>query len=357
MPNINKKFIIPGVAKRDFSSWKESNAERTALIETTVFLIAWRAQISATLSGQITTSEIQQLPTMRFIARQLSTNYQCKRLAATIAINRTLGFEAQELLSLATTKRPAYLQELVNTLALTKPPRGVKVLTNSQITETTLVTHRLGIMAQLYGLWQSKPLYDPTTVIKAFPASTVDPETLLELIQTLWKELIGTEAAQPTDASFSLVKEYIPTSGHIPPGEDAGEFILSSEGRRANGIASEFHTLTFNDGIVINSSNLFLLEEHLNNGEIPGLIRPIPKPLEAIELPEDDQDPLLQLAIESNKLIINDQIRKAKTKKAVPRTNIAPVTTTSTEPAKASTKRRTPATAKTADNPRKPKKT
>lgn len=88
MVNINKKFIIPGVAKRDFSTWKESNADRTAPIETTAFLIAWRAQVSATLSGQITVSEIQQLPTMRFIARQLSTNYQCKRLAATIAVIR-----------------------------------------------------------------------------------------------------------------------------------------------------------------------------------------------------------------------------------------------------------------------------
>lgn len=65
-------------------------------------------------------------------------------------------------------------------------------------------------MAQLYGLWQSKPLYDPATVIKAFPAATVDSKTLLELIQALWKELIGAEGNQPTDTSFSLVKEYIP---------------------------------------------------------------------------------------------------------------------------------------------------
>ena len=83
-PNINQKLIIPGVSKRDFASWKEANADRTIPIETTVFLLAWRAQISSTLSGQMTASEIQQLSIMRFIARELSTNYQCqcKRLAA-----------------------------------------------------------------------------------------------------------------------------------------------------------------------------------------------------------------------------------------------------------------------------------
>ena len=32
-----------------------------------------------------------------------------------------------------------------------------------------------------------------TTLLKAIPPPTVDPTTLLALIQTLWKELIGLE--------------------------------------------------------------------------------------------------------------------------------------------------------------------
>jgi hypothetical protein len=116
-------------------------------------------------------------------------------------------------------------------LASTKPPRGVKVLTNSQITETTLSSHRLGIMAQLFGLWQSKPLYDPSLVVKAIPPSTVDSTTLLALIQTLWKELIGEEGTQPTKASFALVKEYIPTRGNILKGDEARVLYLEPDGR------------------------------------------------------------------------------------------------------------------------------
>jgi hypothetical protein len=94
-------------------------------------------------------------------------------------------------------------------------------------------------------------------------------------------------------------------------------------------------TVTFNDGIVINSTNLFLLENHLASGTAPGLIRPMGPPVFYaehrrptlkhilwwplaggclnpskysvaifisiatlyLEVPEEDQDPLMKLAI------------------------------------------------------------
>jgi hypothetical protein len=100
------------------------------------------------------------------------------------------------------------------------------------------------------------------------------------LERTNW---IGEEGIQPTNASFTLVKEYIPTSGHMLAGDETCTLILESDGRCAKGDSNTVpFTVTFNDGIVINSTNLFLLENHLSSGTAPGLIRPIPKPLEAI---------------------------------------------------------------------------
>jgi hypothetical protein len=318
----NSKIIIPGITKKDLIDYNEIFLGDNPCISlsTLCFLLAWRAQISSNLNGLLTSQEIQQLESMRWIAKQLSTNIQVKNLAALIAITRTLGFEAAHLASLQVEERMPYLRKLTMELALTRPPRGVKMLSNSQITNENLIKHRLGIMAQLYGLWQSKPLYDPNLVVRGTLPAQLDIDTFCALINNLWIEMLGTDNL-PTFEQIIELRDYIPIRHYSTGEEDVNIYqpLLEADGRIYN--LQEGENLVeqptiFNDGISISKLNLFILEAIFLYDKVSFIQRPLPSTIDPVETPSGDTDPLLSRAVSSNQSIRAEQSRSTKKRPA-----------------------------------------
>lgn len=186
------ELFFPGITGKDIRRIYELKLQNSQGIFLLAFCLAWRSQLTVILDELLEKSEIQQMESQKFIAKIISTNILIKKHFAAIAITRTLNFEFEELSKLSTDKeRSEYLLKIINTLAENSPPRGVKKLPPGNITKQTLEKHRYGIMAQQIGLCQSKPIYDPRSIIKGGAISNIDIESFLNLFNTTINKLIG----------------------------------------------------------------------------------------------------------------------------------------------------------------------
>jgi len=139
MPTTGQ-LIIPGIRKKDFLNFLDMTKQDTVSFVILTFLLAWRSQLASILRDRLTTTEIQSLPSIKFSASQLAVNPSVRKIAAIVAINRTLGYyckavalQAEALSQTPPEERSDYLADLAEKLSKSTPPRGIKLLNAGQI--------------------------------------------------------------------------------------------------------------------------------------------------------------------------------------------------------------------------------
>jgi hypothetical protein len=279
MANKAKHIFIPSVTIADLKFTYELLKEQFTSLFHIIFLLAWRCQLTTTfLQLNLSYAEIQQLDSAKVNSRLIYS--LGKPLAAAIAVTRTLGFEASTLKSKDEEGQISYLREIVRDLINSDSPPGVRIYRVNQLNAETINLHRHGIMASLIGSWQSKPIFETSSVISGIPAGTITPSDTIEISIAL-SDLIQ------KDADTWNYKE-INTDSVIQD------------------IVNKLENKTFNDGIYISSSNILPMEEGLT------IKRSIPSVFPAIEVDPNSTNEILNTAISQANELANSN-KKVKT--------------------------------------------
>ena len=277
---MSNKIFIPGISGSDLKLLDQLLTNVFQNISIIIFLVAWRAQLASTLSSLLNTAEIQQLESSKLISRMIFS--LGKPLAAAISVVRTLGYEAVALKEKATpAERQSYLVSIVENLVENDAPTGSAILKPAQLNPETITKHRYGIMSSIIGKWQSKPIFEPGSVISGMPPGTVNLEDVFGIGKEFFQTIFPSKASEwPT---FEIFKTQIV------------ELITGALGG----------TTTFNDGVYISSSNILPLEEEL------GLTRSAPTNYSSVELDPEENDDLLKTAVtQLNTLATSSNKRK-----------------------------------------------
>lgn len=281
--NKNVSFFYPKIVGKDLIDYSELTNNAIYGLWILGVLLVWRAQLSSTLSSLLKPTEIQQLETSKFTAKQISTNVDIRYLLASIAVNRTLAYELKSLQNLKEKEeRYNYLSNLVQELVTGTPPRGVKILSPSQINSTNLLSHRYAIMAALIGTWQSKPIYDPNSILKG-SSTTLDLGSFYTVFTEVAKKILGEDHSS------------------IPNNLEKAISILN---KSIFGETDE--TMVITDGInFCNQENKLPLEIQLK------FTRPIPTQILSEQVDPSETDKLIIRAAEAQSEAMSDLKRKS----------------------------------------------
>ena len=123
--NNNSRIFVPGITGVDLEGIQETIGYQA--LGLTAVLLVWRAQLAIILSNWLPSSEIQQLESMRWIARSFTNVLAIRELAAFVAVKRSIGFEFEALSGLTAEQRKAYITHLVKELADSTAPRNARL--------------------------------------------------------------------------------------------------------------------------------------------------------------------------------------------------------------------------------------
>jgi hypothetical protein len=269
--NRQMEIFFPGLTGKDIRQIINLNLiEDESDLLILAFLLTWRCQLTTLMDDVLDKREIQQTDSQKFLAREFSSNKHVRKVFAAISVSRTLNFEFKNLNILPSDEeRLEYLDEIITSLVNNPPPRGAKTLTAGSINSANLNFHRYGIMAELTGNCQSKPIFDPRSIIKGGIISTIDSQGFFNIFIKCYEKLLDTTDSYPDPDELV---------------ETIMDSIVLPESR------------IFNDSIDLGSkSNLAPIES------IFELERTKPEPQIDIVLETDETSPFLLNALEQSK--------------------------------------------------------
>lgn len=269
-------------------------------------LLAHRAQASASLASLLTKEKILQLASMKWNAKQIANNPKLRLLYALVAISETISFEFKNIKDMGQAESANYLLEQAEKLATEPKPKNSRIIPAGALNEENINLHRHGKMAQYIGLLQSRPIYEPNTILKGVAVSNLQPSQLIPIIlETLEKMEI-----QPISEDSLWTK----TIKESPEGNSLPEFNALMALTKAY-ITTE--KVTFDDTIGIGTTkNLLPIEI------IMEVSRPIGDPINAPELTEAQQENIfLTVAVKQQQTLAEEKNKKLLSSVKTPRTN------------------------------------
>jgi hypothetical protein len=182
------KFFIPGITGKDLAQASIfTDLERPLIV--TIFYLLWKVQLSTITKDTMDAKAIQQMESQKYLSKQLATNKGCKILLSAVALSRSLGIELPTISKLSEKDIQKHLSVIHHKLVESPPPRGSKILSYNNLTPSNVETHRYGIMASISGLWQSKPVFDPKSILQGINAVLLDIESAHAITIQLFKDL------------------------------------------------------------------------------------------------------------------------------------------------------------------------
>ena len=209
---------------------------------------------------------------------------------AYIALNRTLGFELENLKGKSKDEIAKHIQLVLNELVDSPPPRGAKLLPPRELNSLNIKSHRYAIMAQLRGFWQARTIHEPSTIIRGGSIASLDMDTMVGLAYEMLDKLFTPDTHLDAKEVVEMVEKDI---GLIPESyldEDAVLQVVSSSWNAEKHLDKTISVrqqcegyVIFNDGInFVPKDNKTPIETSL------GFCRPLPAKLEKIDdIPAD----------------------------------------------------------------------
>lgn len=298
----NKPFlIVPEVTKQLVVAANSISPISAGLI-TTIVLLVHRAQISAKLLN-FKKQAVQQLPSIKWNAKQLAKAPIIRALIANLVTANTLNYELKFIRPLTVDEAQKHAQTRSEDLVDNSPSPGAKVLSPRAINEKNLKSHRHALMARNVGTWQARPIYDPTSVVKNVSPAILSANELGKLIVIL-HETFGIEL----DETF----ESILVKSEDPDRYKEAIRAVIDQHLNTNAYAEDKeNTIVFDDAIDFNSPD--------NKTPIESVFSFIQRPKPFLEVfeqslsPELINSPLFNYALNINKELTQD-VKKTSTK-------------------------------------------
>ena len=260
MKNTKTIVVVPEITKPKMLAAENINTNSAGLILLT-FLLAHRAQISATLN-QLQKQDIQRLESIKWNAKQIAKNPIIKSFAVRLVVAETINYEFNNISNFTKEQLEEVVETIVQDLENSSPNRDAKILNPRAINTSNLKNHRLAKLAQLNGIWQARPIFEPNTIIKNHPAAALGPDEFTNTIIDLHE-------------SFGINLDPKLQSLIVESGNKTESLKTVINDLFAESLQSGGTNLTFNDTIDFKSpNNLTPLE-----GFMPFISRPLPDTL------------------------------------------------------------------------------
>lgn len=254
--NSNPLLIIPNITKQKISAANSVQPISAGLI-VTIFLLAHRAQISASLP-KMEKQSIQQLASAKWNARQFAKAPIVRSTIASIVVAETLMFEQNVWSNMTTDEAQNYAMNIYNDLLTSQITPGCRILPNNVINSNNIKSHRQALMAKYVGIWQATPIYEPNSIIKNITICNLNGNELGKQIISLHQNL-----QLEIDETFNSI---------IMDSKNQDSFAEALSACITEYLLSEDEELLFEDAITISSKdNLFPLERLISN-----VSRPLP---------------------------------------------------------------------------------
>lgn len=255
-------------------------------------LLAHRAQISSASSGILPKDKVLTLASIKWNSKQIANSPLLQKLYATLAIMDTLAFEQNEMIKMSPEESVKHLDGKSDILSQQKKPKNARLVPRGAINENTLEAHRHGKIAQYIGLFQSKPVFDPSSV---FPNMALANLSISQLFSSFHETMEKLEIQRPPAGSEWanwIASAQNPEEAEIHALKCLINSILNMEGK----------PIIFDDGIGFGSdTNLLPIESVLN----------MERPISSVSPPGELNDaqkanPFLVAAVEQQKSIFEE---------------------------------------------------
>jgi hypothetical protein len=261
MENI-QILILPEITKQKVIAADNIFPISTGLIIISI-LLAHRAQISSTLT-KLTKQEIQQLPSMKWNAKQIAKSPIVRKTIAQLVVAETLTHEIYKFTKTNIEEANKIIVQTVENLAQSTPKAGSKILPPRAINENNLTSHRMALMAKYIGIWQAKPLYDPNSILKNISPTFLNPDELGKLVVLMHENL-----QIPIEKKYSDVYNSSKEKSHLEPLKSIVNEHLFEFNEEEN---DEDEKIIFDDAINFGTTNNITLIENI----FPFISRPMP---------------------------------------------------------------------------------
>lgn len=274
------------------------------------FFMAHRSQISMATLGILNKEQLMQLDSSKWSAKQLANHPLLKNFYAKIAIAKTISFEMEVILKMTPEESKLHINSLVESMSdpAFRQPKTGRIISPASLNKDNISAHRHGLVAQMVGIVQAKPIFEPSSIVKNVSISNLSFITFWEMHSIMVQAL----SVNPVDSTFAQEDGSIPVQ---PSNEYMKLWLCKQLGwYDENMTMDNMPKFTFNDTVILgNENNLLPLEEVLH----------VERPFGSVEIknPEiltEDQmkNPFLVLAAEQqqqqNSLI--QQVKKGKSR-------------------------------------------
>lgn len=210
MPVQNQKntnnpcIIIPLLSKNQIIA-AESIEPTSPGLTILCVLLTHRAQLTTILS-KIDPKTIQQLPSIKWNAKQIARSPIISQLNCSIIIADTFNFEIKKLRGLSKEEGMEHALQIKFDLQNSSPDPKAKILNLRAINDSNIKTHRLALKARNIGTWQAQGIFGAQNIVKHVSLSQLNGETLGVLITNLHNSL-GIELDPIFQAALNKAQE------------------------------------------------------------------------------------------------------------------------------------------------------
>jgi hypothetical protein len=158
--------LIPDTSLQEIKFVNERVPESIIGLLILSFSLVWRAQLTIIAQSTKTIIEIQQLPSMKYIASAIMTKDKVvASILAGFAIAKSAILDVETYSGLDPEERKNFIETLIQEL-LADQTVTPKILNEKQISgEKEKLKHRKGLMSKSRGKWQAMPVFTPNSIL------------------------------------------------------------------------------------------------------------------------------------------------------------------------------------------------
>lgn len=180
-------LIIPQINKNQVLAAETIAPTSSGLIILTLLLIH-RGQVRANLLEH-EPKFIQQLPSIKWNAKQIAKNPVVKEFNARMIVAETIFYDMPKMRGMSQEKVTEYAENITNDLILSHPDPKAKILNSRALNDDNIMGHRKALMTRNTGVWQAQALFNPENIIKNTNLARLGIEEIGNLISELHNSL------------------------------------------------------------------------------------------------------------------------------------------------------------------------
>jgi hypothetical protein len=182
-----KKVLLPGIQVKDLKPI--SNLLSPKFLVVPLVFVSLISQIADNLKNLLSPREVQQIFSVRFYTKVLSSGCSSMNLSTIYAISKTLGPELETLSVLSVSERSQFLKDLQKRVILDKSVG--KIISKPQLLydPSLLMKHRNGLSLQTRSIMIASSIFSPNSVAMGMAISNINLQTILNSAKMFWLSL------------------------------------------------------------------------------------------------------------------------------------------------------------------------